>query len=269
MKIFLNGIFVIVVLLLILALVITYKAPVKGGSHENNDSNNLLKVENQVLSVDDSRLLKADYSIKIQPENPNKQIKLTNNNQLKQNDSVKSIDDLCSEKEINRLIKELGGKNTQASKGILKALSGCSNKAVISNLLSSKLKQTCSGDEVLFSNDLRIFEEVINIQSRFRSESVVEDFVGCINHSSAVAGLSSSNYPAQVALIKYGDFALPVLRKNLLSGKQKVKCSIALILPEIGGKEALSILKEALQRETDKEVLSCIEKAIKSIDTNY
>lgn len=74
-----------------------------------------------------------------------------------------------------------------------------------------------------------------------------------------IDGFSANNFAVQPAFIKYGDKALPSLKKGLTSGRRAVRKHSAIMLGELKSREALNVLLAARKKETDKIVADMMD----------
>ena len=128
----------------------------------------------------------------------------------------------------------------------------------------------CIKDEVInIDTDFRKLNAMSHILAKLKSQDALNILIDCSNHSTVFSGDSSTDFATMPAIVEFGDKAVPLLKKKLISDDRKnIKCQIVSILTLINTKEAENTLKYALKIETDKEAMVCITRGIRSFNNN-
>ena len=146
---------------------------------------------------------------------------------------------------------------------LVDALKRCPNRNHISINLNSRLNGFClDSDTVIKPSNYREFEGITQVISKAKLNQSLKLLVGCVNQSPTDLGMSAAHFPAQLALLEFGERAIPEIENGLNSNKDEIKCPLLFILAEIGGGPARDILFSYSRTEKNDNLLRCARRAL-------
>lgn len=139
---------------------------------------------------------------------------------------------------------------------------------VIKALLDDVEKRgTLDGRHGVLGSEYPYWISVTNLLAEFRATEAIDVLINCIHCGNGYTG-SLGHQPAFGALVKLGTLAVPKLSEALLSEPNDyVRGQVALCLGTIGDERAERSLRQALRRETNKDVAEYIKAGIRTIDS--
>lgn len=175
-----------------------------------------------------------------------------------------SIASSCSEKTYLNRLQKLGStsrsKRRQATKEIARSFRNCRNSIELKRLSNERLGSLCRGNQVIWEwPDFWRFEGLALALSNENYSDSIPTLVECVNTTSFFTSLSRNRFPAQMALLKFGNDALPELRRSAIQPGDP-KCSIISLLFEIGGANEKDLLLSRLKLVKDPNAEECIAR---------
>jgi len=141
------------------------------------------------------------------------------------------------------------------------------NRRAVINKLLLTAEEYIEEDQLVLDPDVfRFWWGASQIFYRLQATEAIDVLIRYIYCGSGLYGINYYEPPAPGALVRMGLSAVPKLSEALLhNDNSRIRRSVALCLGGIGVAEAKQALEEALQSETDRDVIHHIELALGTI----